>query len=80
MKIKTENKSLQSCQGRLAQMIERALWKFLPQREVVQTPPVPGFFRVELKYIPLRRDLESSKNAMEFGHVSTSENQGVFTV
>ena len=37
-------------------------------------------FRVELKYIPLRRDLESSKNATKFGHVSTSKNQSVFTV
>ena len=39
--------------GRLAQMVEGALWKFLPQREVVRTPPAPGFFHVELKYIPL---------------------------
>ena len=61
-------------------MVERALWKFSPQREVVQTPPAPGFFCVELEYIPLRRDLESLKNATVFGHVSTSENQGVFTV
>ena len=43
--------------GRLAQMVELALWKFLPQREVVGTSPAPGFFRVELKYIPLRRNL-----------------------
>ena len=58
-------------------MVEHALWKFLPQEEVAQTQPVPGFFLVELKYIPLRRDL---KNLTEFGHVSTSENQGLLTV
>ena len=40
----------------------------------------PDFFCVELKYIQLRRDLESLKNATEFGHVPTSENQSVFTV
>ena len=61
-------------------MVERALWKFLPQREVVRTLPAPGFFHVKLKYIPLRSDLESSKKATEFGHVSTSENQSIFTV
>ena len=71
---------LKIVRGWLAQIVERALWKFSPQREVIRTPPVPGFFSVELKYIPLRRDLESSKNATEFGHVSTSENQSVFTV
>ena len=60
-------------------MVERALWKFLPQRKVVRTPPAPGFFHVELKYIPLRRDPEYSKNATEFGHISTSKNQSVFT-
>ena len=65
--------------ARLAQMVERALWKFLPQRKVVRTPPAPGFFHMKFKYIPLRHDLESSKNATEFGHVSTSENQRVFT-
>ena len=33
--------------SRLAQMVERALRKFLPQREVVQIPPAPGFFCME---------------------------------
>ena len=32
--------------GRLAQMVECALWKFLPQQEVVQTLPALGFFGV----------------------------------
>ena len=43
--------------GRLAQMVEGALQKFWRQQDVVQTPPALGFFRVEFKYIPLRRDL-----------------------
>ena len=28
-------------------MVERALWKFWPQREVVRIPPTPEFFCVE---------------------------------
>ena len=61
--------------GRLPQMVERALQKFLPQWEVVRTPPAPVFFCVELKYIPLIRNFESLKQNFEaeFGHVSTSE-------
>ena len=55
-------------------MVEHALRKFLPLREVVRTPPVPGFFRVELKYIPLICDPQSLQNVKEFGHVSMSEN------
>ena len=34
-------------QGQLALMVERALRKFLPQREVVWIPPKPGFFHLE---------------------------------
>ena len=33
--------------GPLAQMVERGLRNFLPQWEVVQIPPAPGFFRLE---------------------------------
>ena len=43
-------------------------------------PAALGFFCVELKYIPLICDFESSKYVAEFGHVSTSKNQDVFTV
>jgi hypothetical protein len=60
-------------------MVECVLWKFSPQLELVQTLPAPGFFCVELKYILLIRYFQSLKNATEFGHVSTSENQSIFT-
>ena len=70
---------VRNCWGRLAQMVEHALWKFSPQREVVRTQPAQGLFCEELKYIPLRRNLESSKNATEFGQVSMNENQNYFT-
>ena len=76
LKIRLYNRRIS--RDRLAQMVERALWKFSPQREVVQIPPAPGFFHLELKYISLRRDLESSKNVMEFGHIPMIENQSVF--
>ena len=49
------NKLIRSL-GRLAQMVERGLHKFSPQREVVRIPPAPGFFRVE--FIPINTRLQ----------------------
>ena len=62
-----------SCWGRLAQMVERALWKFSSQRECGLIPASPRIFSDAI-------DIESSKYAMEFGHIPMSRNQGVSTI
>ena len=64
--------------GRLAQMVERALLKFLTQREGVRTGQAPGFFQAQI-YFALMFDFESSKYAARFNPTQRVKNQGVFT-
>ena len=73
MNIKTK-----SSRGRLAQMVERALWKFLTQWEGVQTAQAPGFFPAQ-NYFALMFDFESSKYAARFNPTQRVKNQGIFT-
>ena len=60
--LRPDQKTHRFSWGLLAQMVERALQEYSPQWEMVRIPPAPGFFE---------RNFESLKNATEFGHVST---------
>ena len=67
-------------QGRLAQMVEHALLKFLTQREGVRTAQAPGFFQAQI-YFAFMFDFESLKYAARFNPTQQvkNQNQGVFT-